>query len=206
MKLSLRYILLFSATVIAAVYLHEIGHAVVGWVNGVAIIPTPAKEYILRSQLDWSKEIWIALGGVIGTTVAALAAALYFWRKPCSDREAILAGAFLPLALYTLRFLLVGRGHDGTEWQAAQAALGLPPAGRAIDFFFLSLLIAGLGVWAIRLHPRLSSVLRLVTMAIIGITLLVVLQAGNNAVFDRRSRSSRWSTSRRDSMRARPNG
>jgi hypothetical protein len=35
--------------------------------------------------LHWSKEIWIALGGVIGTTVAALAAALYFWRQPCSD-------------------------------------------------------------------------------------------------------------------------
>ena len=185
MKLSLRYILLFVGSIIAAVYLHEIGHAVGGWVNGVAIVPTPAKEYVLQSQLDWSKEIWIALGGVIGTTVAALAAALCFWRQPCSDREAVLAGAFLPVGIYTLRFLLVGRGHDGTEWQAAQAALGLPPAGHAMDLFFLCLLIAGLGVWAIRLHPHLSSVLRLVTMAIIGITLLVVLQAGNNSAFDR---------------------
>jgi hypothetical protein len=128
MKLSIRYMLLFSATVIAGVYLHEIGHAVAGWLNGVAIVPTPAKEYILQSELGWSKEIWIALGGVVGTTVAALAAALYFWRQPCSDREAVVAGAFLPLGLYTLRFLLVGRGHDATEWQAAQAALGLPPA------------------------------------------------------------------------------
>jgi hypothetical protein len=185
MKLSIRYILLFVGSIIAAVYLHEIGHAVVGWLNGVVIVPTPAKEYILQSQLDWSKEIWIALGGVIGTTVAALAAAFYFWRQPCSDREAILAGAFLPVGVYTLRFVLVGRGHDATEWQAARAALGLPPAGHAIDLFFLCLLIAGLGVWAILLHPRLPSVLRLVTMAIIGITLLVVLQAGNNAVFDR---------------------
>jgi hypothetical protein len=185
MKLSIRYILLFSATVIAGVYLHEIGHAVAGWVNGVAIVPTPAKEYVLQSQLDWSKEIWIALGGVIGTTVAALAAALYFWRQPRSDREAILAGAFLPIGVYTLRFLLVGRGHDAMEWQAAQAALGLPPAGHAIDLFFLFLLFAGLGVWGIRLHPRLSSVLRIVSMAIIGIILLVGLQAGNNSVFDR---------------------
>ena len=78
MKLSIRYMLLFSATVIAGVYLHEIGHAVAGWLNGVAIVPTPAKEYILQLELDWSKEIWIALGGVIGTTVAALAVALCF--------------------------------------------------------------------------------------------------------------------------------
>jgi hypothetical protein len=35
-------------------------------------------------------------------------------------------------------------------------------------------------VWGIRRRPRLSSVLRLVTMAIIGIILLVVLQVGNN--------------------------
>jgi hypothetical protein len=185
MKLSLRYVLLFSASVIGGVYLHEIGHAVAGWVNGVAVVPAPAKEYILQSQLDWSKEIWIALGGVIGTTIAVLAAAFYFWRQPCPDREAILAGAFLPVGVYTLRFVLVGRGHDATEWQAAQAALGLSPAGHAIDLLFLCLLIAGLGVWAIRLHPRLSSVFRLVTIAIGGITLLVVLQAGNNAVFDR---------------------
>ena len=184
MKLSIRYMLLFSATVIAGAYLHEIGHAVAGWVNGVAIVPTPAKEYILQSHLDWSKEIWIALGGVIGTTVAALAAALYSWRKLCSDREAILAGAFLPVGVYTLRFLLVGRGHDSTEWQAAQAALGLPPAGHAIDLFFLFLLIAGLVVWGVRRRPRLSSFIRLVTLAIFGIILLIVLQAGNNAVFD----------------------
>jgi hypothetical protein len=133
MKLSLRYMLLFCGSVIAVVYLHEIGHAVAGWVNGIAVVPTPAKEYILQSQLPWSKEIWIALGGVIGTTVAALAAALYFWRKPCSDREAILAGAFLPVGVYTLRFVLVGRGHDATEWQAAQAALNLPPAGNCVS-------------------------------------------------------------------------
>jgi predicted membrane chloride channel (bestrophin family) len=54
-----------------------------------------------------------------------------------------------------------------------------------MDLFFLCLLLAGLGVWAILLHPRLPSVLRLVTMSIIGITLLVVLQAGNNSAFDR---------------------
>ena len=115
MKLSIRYMLIFSGALIAGVYLHEVGHAVAGWVEGVAVIPTPAKEYVLQSQLDWSKDIWIALGGVIGSTVAALAAGVYFWRKPCSDNEVILAGALVPVGLYTLRFLLVGRGHDETE-------------------------------------------------------------------------------------------
>ena len=41
-----------SGSLIAGVYLHEVGQAVAGWVNGVAVVPTPAKEYILQSQLD----------------------------------------------------------------------------------------------------------------------------------------------------------
>lgn len=185
MKLSIRYLFIFCGALITGVYLHEVGHAVAGWVDGVAIVPTPAKEYVLQSQLDWNKEIWVALGGVIGTTASVLAAGVYFWRKPRLDSEAILGGALLPLAVYTLRFLLVGRGHDATEWQAAQTALGLPPAGHAIDAFFLCLLIAGLIVWGIRLRPPLSSLLRVVTLALAGTILLVVLQLGNNAVFDR---------------------
>jgi hypothetical protein len=184
MKLSIRYLFIFCGALIAGVYLHEVGHAIAGWVEGVAILPTPAKEYVLQSQLDWNKEIWVALGGVIGTTVSVLAAGVYFWRKPRSDSEAILAGALLPVGVYTLRFLLVGRGHDATEWQAAQTALGFPPAGHAIDVFFLCLLFAGLIVWGIRLHPPLSSLLRVVTLAIAGTILLVALQLGNNAVFD----------------------
>jgi hypothetical protein len=185
MKLSIRYMLIFLGALIAGVYLHEIGHAVAGLVNGVAVIPTPAKEYVRQSQLDWSKEIWVALGGVIGTIVAVLAAGVYLWRKPCLDREAILAGALLPPGVYTLRFLLVGRGHDDTEWQAAQTALGLWPAGHAIDVLFVSLLVAGFIVWGIRLRPRLSSLLRLALLGVAGTILLVALQLGNDAVFDR---------------------
>jgi hypothetical protein len=175
---------LFVGALTVGVYLHEIGHAVAGWIMGIAVVPTPAKEYVLQSQLAWNKEIWISFGGPVGTTVAALAAILYFWRKPCSDREALLAGAFLPLGLYSLRFLLVGRGHDGTEWQAAQTALGLPPAGHAIDVFFVCLLIGGLAVWFFRLHPPLRSLLRLAALGIAGTVFLIGLQAANNAVFD----------------------
>ena len=56
---------------------------------------------------------------------------------------------------------------------------------RLLDLFFLLLLIAGLVIWGIRRRPRLSSLLRLVILAAVGIVLLISLQAGNNAVFDR---------------------
>ena len=61
--------LLFAAVCIGGVFLHELGHAVGGWLQGIAVVPTPAKEYILRAQVDWQEMTWIALGGVAATGV-----------------------------------------------------------------------------------------------------------------------------------------
>jgi hypothetical protein len=186
MKASVRYALVFTGTTIVGVYLHEIGHAVAGWILGIAVVPTPAKEYILRSQVYWNQEIWICLGGIVGTTLAIVGATLYFlWeRRPVAD--AVLLGALAPPCFYTIRFLLVGRGHDGLEWQAAQTALGLAPSGHGIDVFFLCLWLAGIIVWGSRLRfPLRYSRLKLVGLAIAGVILLIVLQVGNNSLFDR---------------------
>jgi len=170
----------------AGVYLHEIGHAVAGWIQGIAMVPTPAKEYILQSQVSWNQEIWISLGGPVGTTLAVVGATLYFLRERRPEAEAVLLGALLPLSLYTIRFVLAGRGHDGLEWQAAQTALGLAPAGHAIDVFFLCLWLAGIILWGSRLRlPLRYPLLRLVGLTMGGVILLSVLQVGNNRLFDR---------------------
>lgn len=152
-KLSVRYLWLFCGALIAGVFLHEIGHAAVGWMEVIPAVPTPAKEYVLQSQSVWGQEIWIDLGGVAGTTVAAFAAPLHFWRKPCLENEAILVGAFVPPGIYSVRFFLIGPGHDDVEWQAAQTALGLVPSGHAIEVFFLCVLIVGFVAWIFRLCP-----------------------------------------------------
>jgi hypothetical protein len=185
MKARVHYGLVFAAATFAGVYLHEIGHATAGWVLGIAVVPTPAKEYILRSEVSWNQEIWISLGGVVGTTLAIVGATLYFLRQRRPEAEAILLGALIPPCLYTVRFLLAGRGHDGLEWQAAQTALGLAPAGHAIDIFFLCLCLVGIIAWGSRLgFPLRYSLLKLAGLTIAGVILLVVLQAGNNRLFD----------------------
>ena len=185
MKPNVRYTFAFAGATIAGVYLHEMGHAVAGWLQGIAVVPTPAKEYILQSHVAWNQQIWISLGGPVGTTVAVIGAMLYFLRSRRTAADAVLLGSLLPLCLYTLRFVLVGRGHDGLEWQAAQTALGLAPAGHAIDVFFLCLCLAGLALWGSRLHfPLRYSLLKFAGLAIAGVILLVVLQAGNNRLFD----------------------
>jgi hypothetical protein len=186
MKSTSRYLLTFIAATIAGVFLHELGHAVAGWIEGIAMVPTPAKEYILRSEVAWNQEIWIAFGGIVGTTLAVLIAIALFLRKPHPASEAILAGALVPLGFYTLRFLIAGRGHDGLEWQEAQAAIGLAPAGHLVDVFFLLLLGAGIIVWGIRMRPRLRHwLLKMPGLAIAGIILLIVLQVVNNLIFNR---------------------
>ena len=185
MKANIRYALVFAGATIAGVYLHEMGHAVAGWLQGIAVVPTPAKEYILQSHVAWNQQIWISLGGPVGTTVAVIGAMLYFLRARRPEADAVLLGSLLPLCLYTLRFVLVGRGHDGLEWQAAQTALGLAPAGHAIDVFFLCLCLAGLVLWGSRLHFSLGySLLKFAGLVIAGVILMVVLQVGNNRLFD----------------------
>jgi len=186
MKASVRYAVVFTGSTIAGVYLHEFGHAVAGWMQGIAVVPTPAKEYILRSQVYWNQEIWIALGGIVGTTLAIVGATIYFLRNRRPVAEAVLLGALVPPCLYTIRFLLAGRGHDGTEWQAAQSALGLAPTGHGIDVFFLCLSLAGIILWCSRLRfPLRYSLLRFPCVFIAGVILLVGLQVGNNRLFDR---------------------
>jgi hypothetical protein len=186
MKASVRYALVFAGATLAGVYLHEIGHAAAGWMQGIAVVPSPTKEYILRPQVYWNQEIWIALGGVVGTTLAAVGATLYFLRVRSPVAEAVLFGALIPPWAYTIRFLLQGRGHDDTEWQAAQTALGLMPAGHGIDVFFLSLSLAGILIWGFRMRVPLGySLLKLVGLAIGGTILLVALQVANNKLFDR---------------------
>lgn len=185
MRFTIHYVALFVGAIIGSVYLHEIGHAVAGWIIGVAVVPTPAKEYILQPELSWNREIWVALGGPVGTGVAAVAGVIYFWLRPRANREAVFVGAFLPIALYSVRFLLVGRGHDNIEFQAAQTALGFPAMGHGLDIIFLCLFILGLLVWFFHVRPSLRTLLGLTALGVAGLVLLIALQVGNNLVFDR---------------------
>ena len=186
-KNDLRFALIFAGVCIAGVYVHEIGHAVFGWVQGIPVVPTPAKEYILQDWVDWRQKIWVSLGGVAGTALLVLGSLLWYARERRPVADAVLAGVLIPPCFYTLRFLLAGRGHDGLEWQEAQSALGATPTGHMVDILFLCLLLAGSTAWILRRRAslRLASIVRVAGLVLGGIALLIVLQVINNALFDR---------------------
>ena len=126
------------------------------------------------------------LGGILGSVATLLAAAFGLDRHPAATGSALLAGAMTSPGFYTLRFILAGRGHDATEFQDAQAALGLSYAGHAADWLFVGLFAMATVFWFWRTGARPTPWLlgRLAVGAVAALTALVLLQSINNAVFD----------------------
>jgi hypothetical protein len=139
-----RFVLLFLSASICSMYAHELGHAASGWVQEIPVFPSPAKEYVLLTTIEWHEQIWIAFGGPAVTAIVVSVAILWASRHRGQASCAILAGVLVEPAFYVIRTLLVGRGHDGLEWQEAQSAIGLDPNGHALDVLFVFLFFAGL--------------------------------------------------------------
>jgi hypothetical protein len=182
-----RFVLLFLSASICSMYAHELGHAAAGWVQEIPVFPSPAKEYVLLTTIEWHERIWIAFGGPAVTAIVVSVAILWASRHRGQASCAILAGVLVEPAFYVIRTLLVGRGHDGLEWQGAQSAIGLDPNGHALDVLFVFLFFAGCAVLAVRdeLQMRWRSFAKWFSLGLVGITALILIQAGNNAVFDR---------------------
>jgi hypothetical protein len=176
---------IFTCAIVVSFFIHETGHCTVAWLHGYPAIPTPAKEYILKPVPE-AVQHQVALGGILGSVVAVLAGAFWLYRRPTAIRSALLAGAVTAPGIYTLRFILVGRGHDATEFQEAQAALGLRYAGHAIDWLFAGLFALATLFWFWRTRarptPRLAG--RLIVGALAAVIATGLLQSINNAVFD----------------------
>jgi hypothetical protein len=175
----------FTCAIVVSFFIHEMGHCAVAWLYGYPAIPTPAKEYILK-PLPEAVQYQVALGGILGSVAALLAGAFWLHLRPTASRSALLAGAMTAPGFYTLRFILAGRGHDGTEFQEAQAALGLRYSGHAIDWLFVGLFVLATLFWfwrtGARPTPRLAG--RLIVGALGALIVAVLLQSINNAVFD----------------------
>jgi len=112
-------------------------------------------------------------------------AVVWYGRKSNPQGDAVLAGVLLIPFIYTLRFLLLRRGHDGLEWQGAQSALGADPSGHVVDVMFLVLLLFGGTVWShCKRKLTIRSFFKVIGLLAVEITLVISLQAGNNMLFD----------------------
>lgn len=174
---------IYFATLLFANFFHELGHCIPAWTHGFSAIPTPAKEYSL-SSIPLALTKYVSLGGIINSTIFSLVITVYFLKSSFKYNSALLAGALAMPSIYTLRFIVSGRGHDGTEFQEAQSALGFSYSGHLVDWFFLSLLILGIAAWLIKSKPSIKILGRLLIGAVLSIAFIVLLQKLNNSIFD----------------------
>ena len=173
----------YILTVFISIYIHEIGHCIPAWIEGVRAIPTLAKEYIME-EIPYTLKQNISLGGFVATVLFSLIIILWYLLRSSKYGSAILAGAIAVPGLYTLRFIVVGRGHDATEFQEVQSALGLTYSGHSLDWIYLILTLVGVVAWILKSKPNYKITVRLLIGLVITIVIIGGLQEINNAIFD----------------------
>jgi hypothetical protein len=182
-RAELKIWLIYFMTILFSTYIHEIGHCIPAWINGYRAIPTPAKEYI-SITIPFGLKQYISLGGIIGTVMVAIIILILYSVNPYNFNSALLAGAIATPGFYTLRFILAGRGHDATEFQEAQSALGLNYSGHSLDWIFLLIFSIGVIIWVIKLKPSYKVIGRIFIGFVLTLIFIVGLQSINNAIFD----------------------
>lgn len=182
-KLELKSWVIYFVTIILSVYAHELGHCGYAWLHGYKAIPTPAKSYII-DDIPQNLLQYFSLAGIIGSLFFVFAVFLFYNIKNHTFNSAILAAAIVAPGMYTIRFILKGRGHDATEFQDAQSALGLNYGGHSLDWFFLLLFLTGVIMWITKSKPTFKILGKLFIGAILTFIFFILLQDVNNIVFD----------------------
>lgn len=182
-KQELKIWLFYFGTLFLSIYVHEIGHCIPAWISGYTAIPTPAKEYINGTIPDGLRQN-IALGGIFCSVLFSVIILIAYFLKSFNFSSTLLAGAIAMPGLYTLRFILAGRGHDATEFQDAQSVLGLSYFGHSLDWIFLILFLAGLIIWVIKSKPRFKVIWTLIIGFVLTFIFVICLQSFNNLIFD----------------------
>lgn len=173
----------YFAIVLLSVFVHEFGHCLVAWTHGYRAAITPAKEYELET-IPASLQQYVYLGGILGSVLVVIAVLILYLTRTFKYNSAILAGALASPGVYVLFFILKGRGHDATEFQEAQAAMGLSYSGHAVDWIFVILFLAGIIIWFSKTRPNYRILGRLAIGAVLTFIFLIGLQELNNVIFD----------------------
>lgn len=175
--------MLYFLFIFCSAFIHEIGHCIPAWLSGYRAIPTPAMEYI-SDDIPMDLKQYVSLGGILATIILVLVILFLYTFRNKMVSSSLLAGVLALPGVYTLRFLILGRGHDATEFQEAQAAMGFSYSGHSLDWIFMIIFLTASLIWFLKSKPGYKIIGRLTLGAIITILFIVALQEGNNALFD----------------------
>ena len=182
-KKELKIWMLYFMVIFCSAFIHEIGHCIPAWFSGYKAIPTPAMEYI-SDDIPLNLKQYVSFGGILATIFLTFIVIVLYAFSNKKISSTILAGVLALPGIYALRFIILGRGHDATEFQEAQSAMGLSYSGNSMDWIFMSIFIIGVLIWIIKSKPGYRIIGRLIVGVILTIIFIVGLQEINNAVFD----------------------
>lgn len=174
---------IYFTTILFSIFVHELGHCIVAWIHGFSAIPTPAKAY-LTETVPANVTNYFSLGGIIGSIVFPVIVVPVFLFSSGRFKSALLAGAIAMPGIYSLRFFLQGRGHDATEFQEAQAAMGVSYSGHFLDWLFLALFVLGILLWIFNTKPGYKVIGRILIGIVLTVVFIVSVQNVNNVIFD----------------------
>lgn len=173
----------YFLTAMLGIWIHEIGHCMPAWLNGIAAFPSPANEYILHS-VSTDLNQYISLGGYIGTIIFVIITLSVFLFTKLRFKSEIYAGATAIIGMYCALILFNGRGHGGHEFQEAQAAMGFTYSGHSLDVMVIALFIILSLIWIFYEKPNFNIFWRLLIGAIITFLFFIVYEKINNIIFD----------------------
>jgi hypothetical protein len=174
---------IYFLTAMFGIWIHEIGHCIPAWLNGIAAFPSPANEYILHPVSNDLNQ-YISLGGYTGTLIFIIIVLLVFLFTNFRFRSEMYAGATAIIGMYCSLILFNGRGHGGHEFQEAQAAMGFTYSGHSMDVFVMALFISLSLIWYFYKKPEIKIFGRLLTGAILTFLFFILYEWINNLIFD----------------------
>ena len=182
-KVELKLWGIYFVTILLSTFFHELGHCTIAWTHGFSAVPTPAKAYLMES-IPSTLNNYFALGGIISSLVFPLILFTFVIASSFRLNSAILAGGIAMPGMYSLRFLVIGRGHDATEFQEAQSALGVNYSGHFLDWLFSTLFLMGIFLWAFKSKPNYKIAGRILIGFVLTFIFILLLQKINNLIFD----------------------
>lgn len=166
-----------------SVFIHEVGHCLVVWLHGLRAVPTFVKQYPI-DPVPEALEKYVALGGIAGTLFGAAAGITLYVCRPTILNSVLLAAGISSPAMYSALFALKGRGHDATEFQDAQSAIGLSYSGHFLDWLFLWITLLSVVLWTVVSKPSIKALPKFLLGAIVTFFFIAALQKVNNLIFD----------------------
>jgi hypothetical protein len=181
---SLRFVGVFLVMSLAAVLVHEFGHCLFYWIQGIPAGMSLVKEYPLRNITDLEYAIGSAGGPLMN--VLLLVAALLWLRRTRPDtgsRRWAMALIIANLSYFIIRSVLALLKNDGGELTDAASLVGL--SFHAALVFFLAVTVFAL-VWMVKVASipvRVGSAFRLLGLVFLNLFFLVALEAFDQAFF-----------------------